>query len=218
MFTGLIECLGTVQSIERSGTSIVLGIRPDDKLFRLQNGASVAVDGACLTVERDSGTELYFSAVMETLRRTTLSRVNIGRRVNLERALLVGGRLDGHMVQGHIDDFGTIISDQDVGGSVLRKIRVPSELKPFIAEKGSVAVDGISLTITSVQDNEFVISFIPATIKKTTMSLKRIGDSVNIECDVLARYLYRMITAEKSVADDKMPEVSFLTKMERLGF
>jgi len=217
MFTGLIECLGTIRSIDRHGTSIYIAIIPDMEDFRVPEGGSVSVDGACLTVERDDGFCLYFSAVRETLQRTTLSSLSTGRRVNLERAMQLGGRLDGHMVQGHIDDIGVIISDQDVGGSTLRTIRVPNNLSIFMAEKGSVAIDGISLTIACVAENDITISFIPATIRNTTMALKKNGDFVNIECDILARYLCRFFSADSKQTDKSSGE-SLLSKLERLGY
>ncbi|HEX3019523.1 MAG TPA: riboflavin synthase [Chitinispirillaceae bacterium] len=214
MFTGLIECLGTVSSIKQQGTSSVIAIKADLPEFEVVEGGSVAIDGSCLTVEKSSGGLLYFSAVRETLSRTTLCNIHAGRKVNMERAVQLGGRLDGHMVLGHVDGIGKIVSDNDVGGSILRTIRVPAELNKFMAEKGSVAIDGISLTIAKVQDDLIVISFIPVTISKTTMALKKSGDQVNLECDVLARYLHRLLEG----ADKDSTQGTLLSKMERLGF
>jgi riboflavin synthase len=215
MFTGLIECLGTLNSIERKGSSVILGIEAEDTNFDVCNGGSVAIDGVCLTLERISGKTMYFSAVRETLSRTTLSTAVIGRKVNLERALQFGGRLDGHIVAGHVDTTGVITNDKDAGGSLLRTISLPSEVMVFMAEKGSVAVDGISLTIASVGSSEITISFIPVTLAKTTMSKKNAGEKVNIECDVLARYLYRMLhgTQQNNIKGE-----SLLSSMERFGF
>jgi len=217
MFTGLIECLGTIRSVERHGTSIVLAIRPDLEDFAVTIGGSVAIDGVCLSVEKTDGVTLSFSAVRETLFRTTLNNAAPGIRVNLERAMQLGGRLDGHIVQGHVDNIGQIINDRDVGGSILRTIRVPAELNKFMAEKGSVAIDGISLTIADVVENDITISFIPATIKNTTMSWKKRGDTVNIECDVLSRYLYRLFMADSNQSENSSG-ISLLTKLERLGY
>ncbi|NLD98918.1 MAG: riboflavin synthase [Fibrobacter sp.] len=217
MFTGLIECLGTIRSVERHGTSIVLAIRPDLEDFAVTIGGSVAIDGVCLSVEKTDGVTLSFSAVRETLFRTTLNNAAPGKRVNLERAMQLGGRLDGHIVQGHVDNIGQIINDRDVGGSILRTIRVPAELNKFMAEKGSVAIDGISLTIADVVENDITISFIPATIKNTTMSWKKRGDTVNIECDVLSRYLYRLFMADSNQSENSSG-ISLLTKLERLGY
>jgi riboflavin synthase len=214
MFTGLIECLGTVSSVQQHGTSFVIAVKADCSDFEVAVGGSVSIDGSCLTVEKINGNLLYFSAVRETLLRTTLCNVHAGRRVNMERALQVGGRLDGHFVLGHVDGVGTIVSDYDAGGSVLRTIKVPEGLQKFMAEKGSVAIDGISLTIAKIIDEMIVISFIPATIKKTTMALKKSGDPVNLECDCLARYLKRLLES----TDQKSSDEALLSKMERLGF
>ena len=217
MFTGLIECMGTVNTVDLRGTSITLGICPDLSHFNVVEGGSVAVDGACLTLERSAGASLYFTAVRETLKRTTLRTVVSGRRVNLERALKLGDRLDGHMVLGHIDGVGRILRDVDVGGSLLRTIAVPSELGVYMAQKGSITIDGISLTVSQVSGEEITVSLIPATIKKTTMFHKGSGDQVNIECDVLARYLVRILGAGKEQGQGESKD-SLLGKMERLGF
>lgn len=214
MFTGLIECLGTVISVQQHGTSYVIAIKADCPDFEVTEGASVSIDGSCLTVEKINGNLLYFSAVRETLLRTTLCNIHTGRRVNMERAVQLGGRLDGHIVQGHVDGIGSIVSDHDVGGSVLRTIKVPAELNKFMAEKGSVAIDGISLTIAEIKDEMIVISFIPATIKKTTMALKKSGDPVNLECDCIARYLERLLES----TNQKRSSEALLSRMERLGF
>lgn len=214
MFTGLIECLGTVSSVQQHGTSFVIAVKPDCPDFEVTEGASVSIDGCCLTVEKTNGSLLCFSAVQETLLRTTLCNIHTGRRVNMERPVRVGGRLDGHIVLGHVDGVGSIVSDNDVGGSVLRTIRVPAELNKFMAVKGSVAIDGISLTIADIKDEMIVISLIPETIKKTTMAIKKSGDPVNLECDCIARYLERLL----EFTGQKGADESLICKMERLGF
>ena len=218
MFTGLVETMGSVAAVRFYGESVELCVKPDMTPFEVQLGASVAIDGVCLTLEKfGGGGELFFTAVSETLKRTTLARPNVGRRVNLERAMPASGRLDGHIVLGHVDGKGRIVCDEHVGVSVVRTIEVPAQLEMFMAEKGSVAIDGISLTIAKSVGRNISLSIIPATAAKTTMSIKKPGVEVNIECDVLARYLYKMVksgglNAEKS-GDD-----SLLQKMERLGF
>lgn len=215
MFTGLIECMGTINSIEKKGSSVLLGIEAEITDFDVINGGSVAIDGVCLTVERMSGKTMYFSAVRETLSRTTLSTAVIGRHVNLERALQFGGRLDGHLVAGHVDSVGVIINDKEVGGSLLRTVGLPPEVMVFMAEKGSVAIDGISLTIASAGTSDITISFIPVTLAKTTMCKKNVGEKVNVECDILARYLYRMVHgAQQNITKGE----SLLSSLERFGF
>ena len=213
MFTGLIECLGTVRSINRSGTSIKICIVPGAENYIVPEGGSVAIDGVCLTVERCEGGALHFSAVAETVKRTTLSDAVPGRRVNLERAMKLGDRLDGHLVLGHVDGTGVIVRDRDLNGSIQRSIRVPPELMPFMALKGSVAIDGISLTIAATGPEEITISLIPLTISSTTMAHKRTGDSVNIEIDVLARYISNLVQKNTGLQEDTL-----LTKLEGLGY
>ncbi len=220
MFTGLIETTGTITAVTGSSTSIELTVQPQRLPFETTIGASVAIDGACLTVvkQTDKGA-LVFTAVKETLQRTTLSTPQRGCKVNMERALRINGRLDGHMVLGHVDGVGVIESDRKEGIALLRTVKVPGQLSRFLAEKGSVSIDGISLTIAHTNDNLITISLIPHTLKETTMIEKKQGEPVNIECDVLARYICHMVSAEK-----KSPNVppstnnSLLKQMERYGF
>jgi riboflavin synthase len=218
MFTGLIECIGTIISVSHIGSNIVLAIDPGMEHFSVPLGGSVSIDGACLTVERFSGSTLYFSAVQETIKRTTLSAALPGRKVNMERALKTGDRLDGHFVLGHVDGIGKIIADSDRGGSLLRTIQVPQLFDEFIAEKGSVAIDGISLTIAKSTSCEMTISCIPLTIQKTVLSLKKVGDFVNIECDVLARYIKRIFKSGDTGTHSENSGDSLLIKMEGAGF
>ncbi|MDR3012560.1 MAG: riboflavin synthase [Chitinispirillales bacterium] len=212
MFTGLIETMGTIAGVRSCNRSVELCIVSGMPDYDVEIGGSVAIDGICLTVERfGAGGEMFFTAVSETLKRSTLDRVAPGRKVNLERAMRLDGRLDGHIVLGHVDAVGRIVSDEHIGVSVMRTIEVPNDLSMFIAEKGSIAVDGISLTIAKSGINTITLSLIPATIERTTMSTKKIGDTVNIECDVFARYIYRMIKMSGG-------SESLIDKMERLGF
>lgn len=219
MFTGLIECMGVLRSIDYRGSSLVIGIEPDRTDFTVQVGGSVAIDGVCLTLEKQSGRSLFFSAVRETLQRTTFNGTTAGRKVNLERALCLGDRLDGHLVAGHVDGLGVITKDKEVGGSLLRTISVPDELTPLMAQKGSVAVDGVSLTIASRGIADITISFIPATLAGTTMSLKKTGDKVNLECDMIARYLYNIVHGNiVHGVQGGQKEETLLSGLERLGF
>ncbi|KMQ52016.1 riboflavin synthase subunit alpha [Chitinispirillum alkaliphilum] len=219
MFTGLIETSATITSVLNSGTSIELTVHPQSSL-QTRIGDSVAIDGTCLTVTRHTENGgMVFTAVKETLKRTTLSQPCTGRKVNLERALKLGDRLDGHLVLGHVDGTGVIESDRKEGVSLLRSIRVSKELVPYMAAKGSVAVDGISLTIASADRDLITISLIPHTLKETTMSHKKQGDQVNIECDVLARYIRHMICPDKTTDNNvKTGGESLLKQMERYGF
>jgi riboflavin synthase len=231
MFTGLIETLGTIVSVEKTRGAALLGIRPDAAGFCPLPGASVAIDGVCLTLENSSGGVHFFTAVAETLERTTLGRKRTSSRVNLELAMKADGRFDGHFVLGHVDGVGTIVADNRDGAGVSRTLRVPGPCAPLMAEKGSVAIDGISLTIAKVNGCEITLALIPRTLEATTLSLKRVGDEVNIECDVLARYIHGMMKGEQSIgrkgrthdSRESLGRVhsggeTLLAHMERAGF
>jgi len=193
MFTGLIETSGIITVIKRCDRSITIGIAPAIKGYTVSIGGSVAVNGICLTVENISGQELFFTAVDETLKCSTLNESKIGDKVNLERALQLGDRLDGHVVSGHIDGVGKIVSDEEKGNSLVRRIWIPEDLRCFMAYKGSVCIDGISLTIADTDKDSITISLIPHTLRNTTMCIKKTGDYVNIECDIFARYTYSLL-------------------------
>jgi riboflavin synthase len=223
VFTGIIETIGTIKEIRRGDRSATIGILPDMTGYAVAEGGSVSVDGICLTLESARGNVLYFTAVLETLGRTTLLSKRESDRVNLERALPVSGRLDGHIVLGHVDATGTIVGDRNEGDAVVRTIRVPDTLLPFLAEKGSVAVDGISLTVAGKPSDSIAVSLVPFTLAKTTMPLKRPGDTVNIECDVIVRYCARLLAA--AGGNSRNPQevlrasgTSLLDTMERLGY
>lgn len=209
--------MGTITGAQRSGGSIVLKIRPDVAKYDVAEGGSVAVDGCCLTLEKYERDEMRFSAVAETLSKTTLDRATAGRRVNLERAAVFGGRIDGHFVYGHVDAIARITEDREANGSVLRTLSVPQHLARFMALKGSVALDGISLTIAACTDAGITVSLIPHTLSMTTLTLKRPGDTVNLECDIIARYLDRLMTHSPGTATKPQGE-ELLSLMERAGF
>jgi riboflavin synthase len=223
VFTGIVETIGTIKEIRRGNRSVTIGILPDQTGYAVNEGGSVSVDGICLTLESSRGNVLFFTAVAETLGRTTMLSKRPDDRVNLERALPVSGRLDGHIVLGHVDATGSITGDRNEGDGVVRTIRVPDVLLPFLAEKGSVAVDGISLTIAGKPSDTIAVSLVPFTLAKTTMALKRPGDGVNIECDVIVRYCARLLAA--AGGNNRTPNdvvrasgASLLDTMERLGY
>ena len=223
MFTGIIETTGVLKDVRRAEKSVTLGIMPEMINFDVSIGASVSINGVCLTLESVIDNRLFFTAVHETLNRTTFKNARIGDVVNLERALRASDRFDGHMVLGHVDGVGSIAGDRDEGNSIVRSIMVSKEIMALMAEKGSVALDGISLTIAQVHDDIIEISLIPHTLKKTTMGKKTVGDAVNVECDVLARYVARRLhfylgSAGKKGLSAAAPQGSLLDRMERSGF
>ena len=197
MFTGIVTDLGSVRAIEPAGEGrdLTLVIATAWKTEEIPLGASIACNGCCLTVvEKGPGT-LAFTASAETLDKTTIGRWRPGSLVNLERALRMGDELGGHLVTGHIDGVGRVAAVSPEGGSLRLTIRPPPHLMPMLAPKGSVAVDGVSLTINNVDADAFGVNIIPHTAKVTTLGRLKPGDPVNIEVDLVARYLARLFEA-----------------------
>lgn len=188
MFTGIIETVAKVRSISRGSDFIELGV---DVPFNTRDGDSIAINGVCLTVKFLEKGVAYFDVVKETLKRTNLSDLRIGSVVNLERSLKIDSRFDGHIILGHIDATGKIKSIRNKKYERIFSISYPFKLSPFITEKGSIAVDGISLTVVSTNNNTFDFSVIPYTYDHTNLYVRRVGDKVNIEVDIIARYIKR---------------------------
>ncbi|RMH37255.1 MAG: riboflavin synthase [Deltaproteobacteria bacterium] len=194
MFTGLVEDIGRVAAASRRGEGVVLAIAPgridvDD----LAIGESVAVDGTCLTVTARGAGRFEVVAGNETLRRTTLGRLRPGDRVNLERALRLGDRLGGHLVLGHVDGVGHIAAKRDLGANLEVAVRAAPELLRYIIEKGSIAIDGISLTVNLVDGAGFSIALIPHTVEATTLADKPVGAPVNLEVDMIGKYVEKLV-------------------------
>jgi riboflavin synthase len=195
MFTGIVEELGTVESMEDQGDAVRLTVRGPLVTSDAGLGDSIAVDGVCLTVAELDGEAFTADVMRETLTRTGLGALAPGAPVNLERAVTAAKRLGGHLVQGHVDDTGTIVSRTPSEHWEIVQIAFPAELAPYLGEKGSVTVDGVSLTVVAVDDTTgtFTVSLIPETLARTTLGLRGPGDTVNLEVDVLAKYVERML-------------------------
>ena len=188
MFTGIVEELGTVGSI-RSG---VLMVDASLILGDLDVKDSICVNGACLTVTELTGTGFQVDVVPETLRRTNLGELVSGSKVNLERSLQMGGRLGGHIVQGHVDCTGEISSITGDGDAYLYSFAIPSELSKYIVQKGFICVDGISLTVVDCADDEFTVTLIPYTLEHTVLGTKSEGNKVNLEADIMGKYIEKL--------------------------
>lgn len=202
MFTGIVEATGTIQSIARTApeaTTARLTVSTGLDLSNAALGASIAVDGVCLTiVDRDAARGMFAADLgPETLMLTTLGRVQPGARVHLERALRMGDELGGHLVSGHVDDVGTVVARRENGGALDLEISAPASVAPALAVKGSVAVDGVSLTINVLADMAgaavFGVTLIPHTVAVTKLSAKQIGAGVNIETDLIAKHVERLV-------------------------
>jgi riboflavin synthase len=194
VFTGIIEEVGEVLALDRRGDSAVLGVRASTVVDDLSHGASIAVNGVCLTVVGwDASGRVDFDVMAETLKRSVIGALQPGSRVNLERATRADARLDGHIVQGHVDGTGVVVSRLPGDGWEAVRFGLPAELTRYVAEKGSIAVDGVSLTVTAVGDDWFEVGLIPETLRATTLGGKQPGDPVNVEVDVLAKYVARLL-------------------------
>ena len=193
MFTGIIEAVGRVVSLEPAGELTRLGIEAPSVTEGVRIGDSVAVDGCCLTVTAADADCLHFEAVRETLDRTALGGLGVGSRVNLERAMRAGGRLDGHIVQGHVDGTGTVRALEREGDDVRLYVDCGAEVADFLVEKGSVAIAGVSLTVVGVGAGGFDVALIPHTLSVTTLGDLQPGDRVNLEADVLGKYVKRYL-------------------------
>lgn len=189
MFTGIIEEIGMVVNIRRSGESFVLTIEAQKILEDVHLGDSIAVNGVCLTVTSFSGDRFSVDVMPETVKATSLSTVKRGSKVNLERAMAAGGRFGGHFVSGHIDGTGVIKSKKPLENAVYYEIEASIELLQYVILKGSIAVDGTSLTVFGVSESCFTISLIPHTLSETVLGLKGSGDLVNLECDMIGKYV-----------------------------
>jgi riboflavin synthase len=192
MFTGLVQDLGTVAAVDATGDGARLRLRT--RLAReVREGDSIAVNGVCLTATRVDGDGLSADVMQETLRRSSLGEAREGRHVNLELPLRASDRLGGHVVQGHVDGVGSVAAVREDGFARIVTVRAPPELLRYVVEKGSIAVDGVSLTVARLDDDGFDVSLIPETLERTTLGAAAPGDPVNLEVDVLAKYVERLV-------------------------
>ena len=212
MFTGIVEELGTIRSIRRGAASAVLSIGAEAVLSDLRIGDSVAVNGVCLTATGVDGSGFTADVMHETLRRSSLGALGPGSRVNLERAMAADGRFGGHIVSGHIDGTGTIAERRRDDNAVWYTVSAPPALLRYIVEKGSVAIDGISLTVASVEADRFSVSVIPHTAAMTRLGAKGPGDVVNLETDIIGKYVERLLRPADTPAARSGISLEFLAE------
>ncbi len=196
MFTGIVEELGEITAVENLGDSSRFRLRGPVVTQGARHGDSIAVNGVCLTVVEHEGDEFTADVMAETLRRSSLGALTVGSRVNLERPTAVGARLGGHIVQGHVDGTGEILDRTPSEHWEIVKISLPADLARYVVEKGSITVDGISLTVVDAGAGHFTVSLIPTTLALTTLGNKQSGDLVNLEVDIIAKYVERMLAGQ----------------------
>jgi riboflavin synthase len=197
VFSGIIETTGRLEARTPRGAGARLTLATSRPLPRLAVGESVAVNGACLTVAARNGRRFTVDVSPETLRRTTLGRLPLGTRVNLERALRLGDRIGGHIVQGHVDAVGRLEAIRPEGEWVLYRFSAPAALAPYLVEKGSIAVDGVSLTVFRCRRGGFSVALVPHTLRATTLGERRPGDRVNLEADILLKHIAALVRSRR---------------------
>lgn len=192
MFTGIIEGIGTVRAVSRRDITASFEIEADFGLEDTNVGDSISINGCCVTVTSRLGNRIWADLTDETLRTTSLGGLKVGDRLNMERALKVGGRLGGHIVQGHVDGVGKIKSFKEVSEGREIEVQIPDKLTRYVVEKGSMAIDGVSLTINKVVENSVYIRIIPHTIESTVLKFRKVGDPVNLEVDIIGKYVEKL--------------------------
>lgn len=213
MFTGIIEEVGKIKGVQKRGDGASIVIEAKKVLEDVKLGDSIATNGVCLTVKSFDTNSFSVDVMAETMRKSNLKFLNIGDKVNLERAVAIGTRLGGHLVSGHIDDVGVIKQYKKEGNAVWVTIHPPQNLLKYIIHKGSIAVDGISLTVAYVDDKVFKVSIIPHTRDKTTLLDKGVGSWVNLECDIVGKYIEKLLQGNTLKKEEKKEiTMDFLAK------
>ncbi|MDQ0971926.1 riboflavin synthase [Neobacillus niacini] len=218
MFTGIIEELGVVANIKRSGESFVLTIDAKTILKDVHLGDSISVNGVCLTVTSFTTSQFTVDIMPETVKASSLQSLKRGAKVNLERAMAAGGRFGGHFVSGHIDGTGVIKSKKQVENAVYYEIEASPDILRYVIERGSIAVDGTSLTVFGVTDETFTLSLIPHTLSESIIGLKESGDIVNLECDMIGKYVGHFLTRGQNTGNQKSSSGISASFLEEHGF
>ena len=212
MFTGIIAAIGKIDAVQPKGGDLSLKVATQKlNLSDVALGDSIAINGVCLTVVHINSSDLTFDVSRESIDRTSLGNVKAGSEVNLEKALAVGERLGGHFVSGHVDGLGSVLSMKESARSVQFRFEIPVELGRYVAEKGSVCIDGVSLTVNEVGKDWFEVNIIPHTMQETIMSTYAVGTEVNLEVDLIARYLERLLPETSStITRDTLTKHGFI--------
>ncbi len=214
MFTGLIEEIGSIASSEHRGTSRRIIVNAKIIMSDVKADDSISINGACQTVVTHTDTTFSVDAIDETLRKTTLGSLISGQKVNLERAVRAGSRLGGHIVQGHVDCVGTIRSIAELQGSRQLWVEFPPQFSQYVVPVGSICLDGVSLTVARADQNRVMVALIPHTLAVTTIGLKRVGDKLNIEFDIIGKYIEKMTSSYRASSKSSSPYDDFHTQPE----
>jgi riboflavin synthase len=207
MFSGIVEEMGAIQKIEKGLAVAKFSILASVILDDLQVGDSVSVSGACLTVARIENQSFFVDVSTETLNCTIFGQITVGTPVNLERAMKLNARMGGHLVTGHVDGIGALRAREQDGNAIYLTVEAPEDIMRYCVAKGSITIDGISLTINAVKDRSFSVAIIPHTAKVTTMGLKQIGDAVNLESDLIGKYVERLLQANGTLPPPPSPVI-----------
>ncbi|UJF18856.1 riboflavin synthase [Vibrio sp. SS-MA-C1-2] len=219
MFTGIIEAVGNITAITPKGQDIAITVNSGTlDLDDVKLGDSIATNGVCLTVVQLTGNGYVADLSLETMNRTAFATYKTGQRVNLEKAMLPTTRMGGHMVSGHVDAVATIVSRHSLGRAIEFWLQVPSSLAKYIAEKGSITIDGISLTVNDVDGDKFKITIVPHTAQETTIEQFNVGTKINLEVDVIARYLERLILGDKAAESSSTKSEVTMELLAKSGF
>lgn len=210
MFTGIVEGSGKVKRLTMKGADAILEIEADISLAEVSLGDSMAVNGACLTVTSKNQHNFQADVSAETLSRTTLKLLQTGHKVNLEKSLRAGGFVGGHFVLGHVDATGRILSQTQKSGSLILAVEMNDNISRYIVEKGSVAIDGVSLTVNKLEKSRFYVNIIPHTAANTTLVMKKEADFVNIETDILGKYVEKLLQSNRGIDKDFLVQHGFL--------
>lgn len=210
MFTGIIENLGKVKRLTMKGADAVIEIEAQINLNEVGIGDSIAVSGACLTITTKTESSFTADVSAETLAKTTLKLLKSGDKVNLEKSVRVGGFLGGHFVLGHVDATGRILAKTQKSGSIILAVTIEENLSRHIVEKGSVAIDGVSLTVNRLEKGRFYVNIIPHTARNSTLTLKKEGDLVNIETDILGKYVEKLLQTPRGIDKDFLAQHGFI--------
>lgn len=207
MFSGIVEEMGAIQSMEKGLAGARMGILASRIMDDVQIGDSISVSGACLTVVEKTESGFVIDASTETLNRTTLGIITVGTPVNLERAVKLNARIGGHLVTGHVDGIGTLRAREQQGNAILMEFEGPEDIMRYCVPKGSITIDGVSLTINAVHNHSFEVAIIPHTASVTTLGLKQAGDQVNLESDLIGKYVERLLQSSGALPAKPAPVI-----------